>query len=105
MRIHFAGKHPLKFHRGDFPSQRIERVPDGVYRLFVVFGLGDVEKLTAKRQLPLQRFKVIDKLLERDLLASQFLYRFVVVPDFRFFEFGAELVTPVAFLSVVKDTP
>jgi hypothetical protein len=105
VRIHLAGEHALEFDLLDVRGEPVEVGGNRLGGAVVLFGFGQVEKLSSAGQAIAERADPVDDLVERGAFLAELLRPLRVVPDVRVLELAGYLLETLAFCVVVKDTP
>jgi hypothetical protein len=90
MRIHFAGKHALKFELVDVRGEGIDVGRYGLDSAFVVFSCGQFKQFFRAGEAVGQAANAVDDLVERSSFLAQLLRVFGIVPNGRAFEFACD---------------
>jgi hypothetical protein len=104
VRVHFAGKHALKFEFLDLETQAIDVGLDFLGRARVGFLRGQVQKFRRIAQTALQAVQTADDLLEFGALLAELLRALRVIPNAGLLELALYFLQTLVPIVVIKDT-
>jgi hypothetical protein len=104
VRIHFAGKHALKFEFLDLDTQAIDVGLDFLSRSRIGFFRGQIEKFSRIAQAPRQAVQAADDLLEFGALPAKFLSTIGVIPNSGLLKLAFYFLKALVPIVVIKDT-
>jgi hypothetical protein len=104
VRIHLAGKHPLKFELFDFAAQPVDVRLDGGGRAVIRVGGSEIEKFGGIGQCGRETVQSPDDQFELRTLLAEGLGPLRIIPNTRLLELALYFLQTLALIVVIKDT-